>query len=137
MNDKELRNWMQNQADYNESFRGTKLNSDKLSKLNAMNQLCGQLHEADDRIETPFVPFDNHCCNATVKISIPKVYFSTNKRVQAMLSALFSAADDVWFSCMSGESIDITFGIHDMWDEFTHQGYEGDGRLIDYPKKKR
>lgn len=137
MTDDELRDWMQEQNEYNESFRGTKIKPDKLQRLNSMKYMLKQLHEADDRIETPFVPFDNQCRNATVKITIPYVYFSTNRRVQTTMAALFSAADDVAFTSLGGESIGITFGIHDMWEEYHHEGYEGEGKLVDHPNKKK
>ena len=45
MTDNELRRWMQEQAAYNEAFRGKSIDPDKLRRLNKLNALAEKLRD--------------------------------------------------------------------------------------------
>lgn len=118
-----MRRWMAEQAEYNESFRGEVLDDAKMARLNRLRALCRELAEIESGAESPFCVFDNTCQNGMAQIRLPEVYVFNTTRGRNILSELFARADDVMASAASGR-ITLTFGVRDTWKTFTHEGYD-------------
>lgn len=122
--DEDHRRFVIENEDYNESFRGEVLNEEKMSKLNRMKKICGDIAKLEPKVEAPFVPFDCTNRNGVAAIVVPSLWMSDKSTVRSRLAFLFSEADSVIVSALSGDHIRITFTVMDMWDKFHHEGYE-------------
>ena len=120
----ELRRWMEEQLDYNDSFCGEEINEAQLERLNRMKKMCCEIAELEHGIEAPFEPFDNTCCDGMAQLLFPTVKVIRNEKVRKMLSTLTEEADEVVASAANGDGILYSFIIFGMWDKFHHEGYD-------------
>ena len=126
MTDRELRRWMEEQAAYNEAFRGKNIDPDKLRRLNKLTTLAEKLREADGVIVVPFSPFTNHSQNAQVCVNLPDFWMIEDYPQRALLADMLRLTDDFSVSALGPEGLTMAFGVRDMWEEFTHEGYDED-----------
>ena len=124
--DDDIYRWMEEQLDYNETFRGDKINEEKLEKLNKMKKLCKHLAMIDPRIEAPFMPFDKTCGDGMAQISLPRLCVMRDRDEQHVIAYLIDTSDEVVFSAVNEDRVLISFILFGMWDEFHHEGYDED-----------
>lgn len=108
--------YAQDQAEENEEFWGTDLNSDKAERMNRIRSICIKLTDLDRAIIYDPLPFDNTNRNGGGRIRIPGVFFISDKRISDLLAELYKEADAVWMAAPQGE-ISLTFDVLDVWNE--------------------
>lgn len=124
MTDNELRRWMEEQAAYNEAFRGKNIDPDKLRRLNKLNALAEKLRETDGEIEVPFSPFTNHSQNAQVCVNLPDFWMIEEQRQKMILADMLRLTDDFSISALGPGGLTMAFGIRDMWADVRHECYD-------------
>lgn len=105
------------------AFRGDTLDEKKMIRLNHMKTLCEMIVKIDPRVESPFIPWDNHSRHAGVQLRFPTLSFMENKAEINALSALFAEADHVFMAAPEDDGIILTLDVADIWKEF-HYEYE-------------
>ena len=120
----EVRKWMAEQAEYNDSFRGEDLNGEKVDSLKELWEKCRALSEIVPEIKCPTVLSDETDRHGLAQLYLPNVLVLDDDDAQKMLADLLTGADHVVISALNGEHIVVTFAVEDMWDTFRHDGYD-------------
>lgn len=116
--------WKEEQAAYNEAFRGDVLNDEQMKRLDKLRRLCMDISGMNEHIESPFCVFDKYTRNGSAQLKFPNVEFIIDKNVIERIGELFAEADDFCISCLGGDGIIMTFGIREMWSAYHHDGYD-------------
>lgn len=125
--------WKMRKNMENESFWGMEIDPAKQERLEKLQARCILLAKRDHAIRYMPEELTPQNRNGTVRLSLPPVLFSFDKRVSSDLAALFKLADDFCISAprlvsedeedeflgtRDGKEILLTFGVHDMWKTY-------------------
>lgn len=122
--------WSDRKERQNNTFRGFEVNAEKVEKLERLKKLCERLAELDNAVHFEGVYMNSRAQDGMAKITLPALFFSSDRRVMNTLAKLFAEADQVFFSCPyavydeelagdddePGEKILVmTFVVDNMW----------------------
>lgn len=128
----DLELWEARKNRENESFMGFELEPEKVKRLNSMKALARRLAFLDSAIKYEERPATQDQRHMGVKLLLPPLYFTSDRRVSNTLAQLYAAADFVGMSCpfaLYDEEIDgdeepgeklicMNFEVKDMWKSY-------------------
>ena len=100
----------------NENFHGTSVNEEKMNLFTEIRQESEELAHLMRGTLTVRPPESTNR-NAIVMIDIPLPVCIFNESVRSRLAKLIEKADGVSFAAPAGESMRVTFGVHNVWED--------------------
>lgn len=107
-------------GDLNERFVGDELDESKLVRIERIRDYCKMIEKMDYTISAPLTQCGKKSRNWTASLAFPGVTFLSDRKLLFVLSELVKQSDDMAIATV-GETIKITFGVHEMWSRYHYE----------------
>lgn len=130
----DLEYWSERKDRENDSFYGFELNPENEKRLNTLKGYCETLTKLDKGILYYEGPLTNKNRHGSVRLSLPTLFFTSNKQVAQLLSKCFAIADyftiaaprlidedaedEDFIGDRNGREVVITFNVAEMWKTY-------------------
>lgn len=99
-----------------ENFHGTSVNEAKMNLFTEIRKESDELAHLM-RGKVTVSPPESSKRNAIVMIDLPLPVGIFNESVKSRLARLIEKADDVGFAVPEGNTLRVTFGVHNVWED--------------------
>ena len=110
----DIHDWAQDQIDENDDFIGIELDAKKMEKVEAIRNYCKNIVDMESAAQIVPLQFDAESRNALTQLSMPRIFFTADKRVLDALETMLDLSDGFAMTSDAGRTY-MTFAVHEIW----------------------